>query len=112
MSSSVLVDHVAQDPYVYEEEDPQKCNAINSCLWELNTLKSHYSSDVLKQVALFKKDLPSEEADISDHFDYTYENLFESKISGILKEGDTPPLNFQKNNSIFTDLDEEMWVLE
>ncbi|XP_002163603.2 nucleolar complex protein 4 homolog B [Hydra vulgaris] len=100
------------DPYIYEEVDPQKCNAIDSCLWELNTLKSHYSSEVLKQVALFKKDLPSDEADVSDYFDFTYEDMFNSKLSLNLNKDSIPPLNFHKGNHIFTDLNEEMWVLE
>ncbi|PIK50120.1 putative nucleolar complex protein 4-like [Apostichopus japonicus] len=30
------------DPYNHEEKDPAKSNALESCLWELETLQSHY----------------------------------------------------------------------
>ena len=38
-------EHPDGDPYLPKEEDPMRSNAIDSCLWELETLKSHYCRD-------------------------------------------------------------------
>jgi len=35
-------DSVESDPFLEEEEDMSKCRALDSCLWELQTLEQHY----------------------------------------------------------------------
>ena len=45
------------DPYDAEEEDPAKARALESSLWELETLKSHYHHEVSRFVSVFKRDM-------------------------------------------------------
>jgi len=101
---------VNNDPYDYEEADPTKCNAIKSCLWELTTLKSHYSSSIFKLLSLFKKDIPKVEDDVSNYFDKDFDEIFLKKIN--MKEGKEIPMNFNVENEVFSDLNQDMWVLD
>jgi len=98
------------DPFVYEESDPFKSGASKSCLWELETLRSHYSKDVLKLLFSFKKEFPIVEDDISQYLD---DKNFESMIMGHLDveitDENLPPLNFDKKEII--DFDSEMWCM-
>lgn len=98
------------DPFDYNETDPSKSNAMKSCLWELNTLKSHYSSVVLKSVALFKKQFPNLEQDVADYFDCEFEEVFHSKMNE--NSDNLPPVNFCREKEIFAGLDTDMWQLE
>jgi U3 small nucleolar RNA-associated protein 19 len=45
------------DPYLPDEADPAKCRALESSLWELDTLRSHYSPSVSRFVAVLDRDL-------------------------------------------------------
>ena len=41
------------DPFVEAEDDPASCNALDSSLWEVSTLSSHYSPTVASLANLF-----------------------------------------------------------
>jgi len=43
------------DPYLEAEEDPEACGAMQSCLWEIDSLRSHASPMVASLAALFSK---------------------------------------------------------
>jgi len=101
---------IAADPYNYEEENPFKSNASKSCLWELESLKSHYSKDVLKLLLSFRKEFPIVEDDISQYFDTTFESLISSKLDVDINEDNVPPFNYEKKSNIFC-LDNEMWCI-
>jgi hypothetical protein len=47
---------IGEDPYVMSENDPSKCRAAESSLWEINTLTTHYCSIVVRMA---KVSLPS-----------------------------------------------------
>jgi len=47
-----------EDPFIFEEDDPAKCRATKSCLWEIQTLSKHYSPKVSSLVStVFEKEL-------------------------------------------------------
>lgn len=98
------------DPYDYEENDPYKCSASKSCLWELESLKCHYSKDVVKIVNSFKKEFPLVEDDITQYFDDTFKCLVSTHLDVEFSEDTIPPLNFDKTETIFN-LDNEMWCM-
>ena len=37
-----------EDPYTHEEQDPAKCRALESSLWEVQSLEAHYHPDVAR----------------------------------------------------------------
>ena len=41
-----LGEHTGQDPFLENEEDPAKTNALDSSLWELKSLSNHYYNQV------------------------------------------------------------------
>lgn len=48
---------VTVDPFRADEPDPARCKALDSSLWEMETLKSHYFPQVSKFVQVLDKDL-------------------------------------------------------
>ena len=69
------------DTFDNEEQDPAKCGAINSSLWEISSLQDH----VLPQVSSVAKDLIEKglrvmELDVESHLETNYEDLFEKEI--------------------------------
>ena len=83
---------------------------MESSLWEIESLFSHYSSDVKKYVASFKKDIPKQEADLAVYFDKSYEEMFHVKIEKASDLEKELPVNFTKSE-FFEHLDTDMWIL-
>ncbi|MGH0114679.1 UNVERIFIED_CONTAM: hypothetical protein FKN15_033996 [Acipenser sinensis] len=55
----------SEDPYIMEEEDPAKCCALESSLWELQSLQKHYHPNVAKAASVVNKPLCQQEVDIN-----------------------------------------------
>ncbi|KAL0965403.1 hypothetical protein UPYG_G00280810 [Umbra pygmaea] len=70
------LDQACADPYLMDEQDPAQCKAIESSLWELQTLQKHYHPDVAKAAMEINKALSPQEDDISDRLEIsTYEMI-------------------------------------
>ena len=50
-----------EDPFIEDETDLAKCGAIDSSLWEIKTLNSHISPQVVNAVRQFEKKVGKEE---------------------------------------------------
>ncbi|XP_065829232.1 nucleolar complex protein 4 homolog [Oscarella lobularis] len=68
------------DPYLMNEADPAKSNALKSSLWEIMTMKCHYLPAVSSLVALLEQPLDKPEHDMEKHVDQTYDHLFSKAI--------------------------------
>lgn len=82
------------DTFDNEEQDPAKCGAINSSLWEISSLQDH----VLPQVSSVAKDLIEKglrvmELDVESHLETNYEDLFEKETKK--KIFDAVPVNWE-----------------
>ncbi|XP_074605684.1 nucleolar complex protein 4 homolog [Brevipalpus obovatus] len=85
-SLNVMINRTTQetlesDPYDPEEEDPAKCNAMDSSLWEVRTLLAHWNPQVAKKAAFIKKKIPEKEWDISEDLETSYDDLMSDSIS-------------------------------
>ncbi|KAJ3056954.1 hypothetical protein HK097_002332 [Rhizophlyctis rosea] len=69
----------AQDPFDYDEADPMKCKAIDSSLWELQVLKSHYLPSISGLAKIFEEDLSKPVYDLEDFLDHSYQSLYETE---------------------------------
>ncbi len=49
-----------------EEQDPEKCNALESSLWELKTLQNHYHHFIAKKACKFSHAMQPEETPLDD----------------------------------------------
>jgi len=76
---------VGSDPYIFEEKDPLKSNALNSSLWELVSLKQHILPKVGKSVNFLFKKLPQVEWDMSELLDDSYESVSKNQFCIIKK---------------------------
>ncbi|XP_060598961.1 nucleolar complex protein 4 homolog B-like [Ruditapes philippinarum] len=74
------------DPYDHSEQDPAKCKAMESCLWELQTLQHHYHPDVIKLAKkIYEGDIPDSVLDLSDKFELSANDVFEKECTKKLK---------------------------
>lgn len=73
------------DPYIMEERDPLKSNAINSSLWELQTLQQHVQPQVVHAANFINSPLPSVEWDLSKILDDTADDIFDKEVKKFSK---------------------------
>ena len=77
------------DPYDANEEDPAKARALESSLWELETLKSHYHHEVARFVSVFKRDMTKRnkytEIDIEKFVTRSYDETYSTENTKRLK---------------------------
>lgn len=67
-----------KDPFLEEEADPEKTNAINSYLWELNTLQKHWFPAIGKQCKVLFAELPKFECNLDDLLEIDLDDLITS----------------------------------
>eukprot|EP00762_Andalucia_godoyi_P000207 ANDGO_02344.mRNA.1 Uncharacterized protein C1604.06c len=92
-NASAVSSNLSTDPYLADEVDPAKCNALASSLWELDTLKSHYCPSVARLVKLFEQEFKKDALDISEFLNHSYQTLFQMEIRRTPK---TTPLAFEE----------------
>jgi len=98
------------DPFIADEQDPAKCDAMKSSLWELKTLQSHFYPTVASLVEMLEKPLGAEETDISEYFDQGYDQLFQKECKKITTQN--AHLEFQAPKGIISKRMSDHWVLE
>ena len=52
-TAALLLAATSSDPFEADESDPEHCGAINSCLWEVDTLRLHACPTVASIASLF-----------------------------------------------------------
>eukprot|EP00249_Psilotum_nudum_P015960 c25597_g1_i1 orf=165-1283(-) len=86
------------DPYIADETDTAKCNAIESSLWEVQSLRRHYCPAVSRFIASLEADLTvrakTMELAIKDFSSGSYATIFTEEISRRMKQ---VPLAFYKS---------------
>ncbi|TYZ60966.1 hypothetical protein PybrP1_005321 [[Pythium] brassicae (nom. inval.)] len=87
------------DPFVSSEQDPRECNALQSSLWELYTMKHHYNAEVALQAAMFEEKLRHTFLDLDDVLDVSYKSIFDKQLKR--KEKGRVPLAFQPCTALF-----------
>ncbi|KAJ2999668.1 hypothetical protein HDV02_002156 [Globomyces sp. JEL0801] len=94
------------DPYLFDKLDPNESNAVDSCLWELESLKRHYCPTVSKLALIFEDSLAKPSYDLEDFFDHSYKTLIDAEVhSKKINSEDIPPLA-TKSESEWS----ELWV--
>ncbi|XP_004844081.1 nucleolar complex protein 4 homolog isoform X2 [Heterocephalus glaber] len=80
------------DPYDPEEEDPAKSRALESCLWELQTLQQHYHPEVSRAASVISQALSVPEVSIAPLLELTAYEIFERDLKK--KPSELVPLEF------------------
>ncbi|ELU14912.1 hypothetical protein CAPTEDRAFT_227825 [Capitella teleta] len=118
-SCSVLIhraettDGFASDPFIMTENDPSKCRALESSLWELQTLQSHYYYIVSIDSRQLEQVLPKLETDLSDILETSIDDLVKKENSKKYKLNSVP-VTFDPPKGLFGAKDcpfNDMWSL-
>jgi U3 small nucleolar RNA-associated protein 19 len=62
----------SNDPFRMEELDPYECQAIDSSLWEVQTLSQHYYANVSTLAKIFGEQFLKPKYNLEDFLDHTY----------------------------------------
>ena len=95
------------DPFIVSEPNPEQCQALESSLWELESLRHHYYPGVKTLVEVFDKPLSKHETDITEYFDTTYESLFEDECIELTNSNAF--VEFHAPNKLFSETMDELW---
>ncbi|WDK14488.1 CBF/Mak21 family protein [Colletotrichum graminicola] len=60
------------DPFVADEADPMETHAIDSCLWEIVQLQSHYHPNVATIAKIMSEQFTKQSYNIEDFLDHSY----------------------------------------
>ncbi|KAF4466894.1 NOC4 nucleolar [Fusarium albosuccineum] len=92
-------DHGAEDPFLPEETDPMETQAIESCLWELVQLQSHYHPNVATITKIISEQFTKMSYNIEDFLDHSYATLLEAEMSKDVKKA--PVVEFHIPKKVF-----------
>ncbi|XP_077996175.1 nucleolar complex protein 4 homolog B-like [Glandiceps talaboti] len=102
---------LTDDPYNMEESDPVKCHAMDSSLWELKTLQSHYYHEVVTSASRINRAFPKEEWEIGNLLELTQSELVDKEVKKKMRK---VPLEFEVPVGLFggkNDRMNDMWTL-
>ncbi|KAM5355710.1 hypothetical protein ACJ41O_002356 [Fusarium nematophilum] len=92
-------EHGAEDPFLPEETDPMETQAIDSCLWELVQLQSHYHPNVATITKIISEQFTKHSYNIEDFLDHSYATLLEAEMSKDVKKA--PVVEFHIPKKVF-----------
>ncbi|KAK2606162.1 Maturation and nuclear export of 40S ribosomal subunits interacting protein [Conoideocrella luteorostrata] len=99
-----IQDHGFTDPFLPEERDPMETEAIESCLWELVQLQSHYHPNVATVAKVMSNQFTKQSYNMEDFLDHSYASLLEAELGKDVKKA--PVIEFQIPKRVFLPQDE------
>lgn len=82
------------DPFIANEEDPMETYAIDSCLWEVVQLQSHYHPNVATIAKIISEQFTKQSYNVEDFLDHSYSSV--SQMRHVLQMG-TPFIDIFAN---------------
>jgi U3 small nucleolar RNA-associated protein 19 len=86
----------AKDPFLPNETDPMHTEAIESCLWELVQLQSHYHPNVATISKIISEQFTKQSYNIEDFLDHSYATLLEAEIAKEIKKAPVTEFHIPK----------------
>ncbi|XP_065366345.1 nucleolar complex protein 4 homolog A [Calliphora vicina] len=102
---------VAEDPFIMEEREPTKSNAIKSSLWEVVALQKHAIPSVATAARFIAQPLPNKEWDLSTVLEVKEDDIFDQEIT---KKSKQYALAFERPQTVFlpkNDKFQQHWCL-
>jgi U3 small nucleolar RNA-associated protein 19 len=92
------------DPFNPDEPDPILTEAIESSLWEIETLQSHYHPNVAAIARIISEQFTKQAYNLEDFLDYTYHGMLLAELGTEEKSSfkKAPVVEFQIPKRIFT----------
>lgn len=73
----------ADDPFDFEEKNPYECHALESSLWEVQTLAQHYYANVSTLAKIFSEKFLKPKYNLEDFMDHTYATVSQISSSSL-----------------------------
>ncbi|KAG5290778.1 CBF/Mak21 family [Histoplasma capsulatum G186AR] len=103
-SQSKLQTHGMTDPFDPMEPDPTRTGALESSLWEIETLQAHYHPNVASLAKIISEQFTKQAYNLEDFLDHSYQAMMGMEL-GTEERGfrKAPVVEFQIPKRIFTD---------
>ncbi|KAG9885832.1 CBF-domain-containing protein, partial [Aureobasidium melanogenum] len=88
------------DSFSMDEMDPMETGAIDSSLWELETLASHYHPNVATLARIIQEQFTKKNYNMEDFLDHNYQGLIDAELGKEMKK--TPVVEFEIPKRIIT----------
>lgn len=89
------------DPFDMSQTDPMATDAIESSLWELESLQSHYHPNVASLAKIISEQFTKQAYNLEDFLDHSYKGMLDAELGKDLKKA--PVVEFQIPKRIFTE---------
>ncbi|KAG6028811.1 hypothetical protein E4U41_000570 [Claviceps citrina] len=99
-----MMEHGFRDPFLEEEADPMETRAIDSCLWEIVQLQSHYHPNIATISKVMSAQFTKQSYNMEDFLDHSYASLLEAELGKDVKKA--PVIEFQIPKRIFLPQDD------
>lgn len=87
------------DPFEPDVQDPMETHAIDSCIWEIVQLQSHYHPNVATIAKIVSEQFTKQFYNMEDFLDHSYASLLEAEIGKNIRKA--PVVEFQIPKRIF-----------
>lgn len=87
-----------KDPFDSTQRDPLNTNALESSLWELETLQSHYHPNVASLAKILGQPFRKPHYNLEDFLDHSYKALLDAEFTKNIKN--QPPLEFESYDHV------------
>ncbi|KAI9846498.1 MAG: hypothetical protein M1837_003918 [Sclerophora amabilis] len=89
-----------EDPFDMGELDPMRTNAIESSLWELVMLQSHFHPNVATLAKIISEQFTKQAYSLEDFLDHSYASMLDAELSKDIKK--PPVVEYEIPKRIFT----------
>lgn len=87
------------DPFEPDVQDPMETHAIDSCIWEIVQLQSHYHPNVATIAKIVSEQFTKQFYNMEDFLDHSYASLLEAEMGKNIRKA--PVVEFQIPKRIF-----------
>lgn len=87
------------DPFDPEETDPMQTDAIESSLWEIQSLQTHYHPNVASIAKIISEQFTKQSYNIEDFLDHSYATMLDAELSKDIKK--PPEIEYEIPKRIF-----------
>lgn len=101
-----LANEGLEDPYLPNEEDPMETQAIDSCIWEVVQLQSHYHPNVATITKIISEQFTKQIYNMEDFLDHSYGSLLEAEMVKNVKKA--PVVEFSIPKRVLLPQDAEL----
>ncbi|PMD26585.1 nucleolar complex protein-like protein [Hyaloscypha hepaticicola] len=91
------------DPFLQDEEDPMETHAIESSLWEIVMLQSHYHPNVATLTNIISEQFTKHSYNLEDFLDHSYGSMLEAENAKEVKK--MPVIEYEIPKKIFVKRD-------